>query len=145
MKNRPPLWYTLQAVLSWMLEEVLLVAVVLWLLPKFFNVDIPLWGLAILMAGLAAYSVTMYRIGRHTFFIRPKVAPENIIGSEGTVTRLFAPEGHVKVQGVLWKAVSNGAELRVGDEVEVIGMEGLRLVVKPKRSGSEQNLDNSRI
>jgi membrane protein implicated in regulation of membrane protease activity len=133
MKNRPPLWYTFQAVLSWMLEEILLVVVVLWLLPKFFDINIPWWGLAILMAGLAAYSVIMYRIGRRTFFIRPRLDPENIIGSEGTVTRSLAPEGHVKVQGVLWKAISRGRELREGEEVEVVGMEGLRLVVKPKR------------
>jgi membrane protein implicated in regulation of membrane protease activity len=146
MKTRPPLWYTLQAVFSWMLEEILLVSVVLWLLPKFFNIDIPWWGLAILMAGLAAYSVIMYRIGRHTFFIRPKVAPDDIIGSEGMVTKPLSPEGYVKIQGVLWKAISRGAKLRVGDEVEVIGMEGLKLVVKPKRSGSAlKNLDNSRI
>jgi membrane-bound serine protease (ClpP class) len=129
MKSRPPLWYTLQAVLSWMLEEILLVAIVLWLLP--------LWGLAIFMIALAVYSGVMYRVGRQTFFIRPKVAAENIIGSEGTVTKPLAPEGYVKVQGVLWKAICNELELGVGDEVEVIGMEGLRLVVKPKKGDSE--------
>jgi membrane protein implicated in regulation of membrane protease activity len=138
MKNRPPMWYTLQAVFSWMLEEILLVAVVLWLLPRFFNIDIPWWGLVILMAGLATYSGIMYRVGRHTFFIMPKVAPENIIGSEGTVTRPLKPEGRVKVQGVLWKAVSDGQELGAGDEVEVIGMEGLKLVVRAKGSKSGQ-------
>jgi membrane protein implicated in regulation of membrane protease activity len=132
MKTRPPLWYTLQAVLSWMLEEILLVATVLWLLPHFFNIDIPLWGLAILMAALAIYSGVMYRVGRQTFFIRPKVAADNIIGSEGRVTKPLAPEGYVKVRGVLWKAICNESELGVGDEVEVIGIEGLRLIVKPK-------------
>jgi len=133
MKTRPPLWYILQAVLSWMLEEILLAAAVLWLLPHFFNINIPLWGLAILMLALAAYSGAMYRFGRQTFFIRPKVAAENIIGSEGVVTKPLAPEGYVKVQGVLWKATCNESELGVGDEVEVIGMEGLRLIVKPKK------------
>jgi len=137
MKSRPPLWYTLQAVLSWVLEEILLAAIVLWLLPHFFNINMPLWGLAILMLALAAYSGFMYRVGRQTFFIRPKVAAENIIGSEGTVTKPLAPEGYVKVQGVLWKAICNDLELGVGDEVEVVGMEGLRLVVKPKKSGYE--------
>jgi membrane protein implicated in regulation of membrane protease activity len=136
MKTRPPLWYTLQAVLSSILEEILLAAVVLWLLPH-FNVNIPLWGLAILMIALAVYSGVMYRVGRQTFFIRPKVAAENIIGSEGTVTKPLAPEGYVKVQGVLWKAICNELDLGVGDEVEVIGMEGLRLVVKPKKGDSE--------
>jgi membrane protein implicated in regulation of membrane protease activity len=133
MKSRPPLWYTLQAVLSWLIEEILLVVVVLWLLPHFFNLNLPLWGLAILMVALAVYSVVMYRVGRQTFFIRPKVAAENIIGSEGTVTKTLAPEGYVKVQGVLWKAVCNELELGVGEGIEVIGMEGLRLVVKPKK------------
>lgn len=136
MKSRPPLWYTLQAVLSWMLEEVLLVAVMLWLLPL-FKINIPLWGLAIFMVALAVYSGVMYRFGRQTFFIRPKVAAENIIGSAGTVTKPLAPEGYVKVQGVLWKAICHGLELGIGDEVEVIDMEGLRLVVKPKKNGSE--------
>jgi membrane-bound serine protease (ClpP class) len=132
MKTRPPLWYTLQAVLSWMLEEILLAAFVLWLLPH-FNVNIPLWGLAIMMIALAIYSGVMYRIGRQTFFIRPKVAADNLIGSEGRVTSPLAPDGYVKVQGVLWKAICNESELGVGDEVEVIGMEGLRLIVKPKK------------
>jgi membrane-bound ClpP family serine protease len=35
---------------------------------------------------------------------------------------------------VLWKAICHGFELEAGDEVEVIGMEGLRLVVKPKEA-----------
>ena len=133
MKTRPPLWYTLQAVLSWILEEILQAAVVLWLLPHFFNINMPLWGLAILMTALAIYSGVMYRFGRQTFFIKPKVAADNIIGSEGRVTKPLAPEGCVKVQGVLWKAICNESELGVGDEVEVIGIEGLRLIVKPKK------------
>jgi membrane protein implicated in regulation of membrane protease activity len=133
MKARPPLWYTLQALFSWMLEEALLVVIVLWLLPL-FKINIPLWGLAILMAALALFSGTMYRVGRQTFFIRPKVAAENIIGSQGTVTKPLDPEGYVKVQGVLWKAICHELELGVGDEVEVIGLEGLTLVVQPKKA-----------
>ena len=132
MKSKPPILYTLQAVLSWIVEEILLVAVVLWLLPHFFNINIPLWGLAVLMLALAAFSGTMYLAGRRTFYLRPKVAAENLIGSEGTVTKSLAPVGYVKVQGELWKAINNGVEVGVGDRVEVIGMDGLTLVVKPK-------------
>jgi membrane-bound serine protease (ClpP class) len=131
MKTKPPLWYTVQAVLGWMLEEAILVAVVLWLLPQ-FNVNLPLWALAILMVALAAYSCTMYRVGRSTFLIRPKVAAETVIGDGGKVTKRLAPEGYVKVQGVLWKAICDEAELEIGDEVVVVGIEGLRLIVSPK-------------
>ncbi len=132
MKIRPPLWYTLQAVISWIVEELLLVAIVLWLLPRFFQVNIPLWGLVLLMLALAVFSGIMYTVGRRTFFIRPKVVGESLIGAQGTVVKPLTPVGYVKVQGVLWKATCLGSELRVGDEVEVTGIEGLRLVVRLK-------------
>ena len=131
MRDKPPLWYTVQAILGWMIEEAILVAVVLWLLPL-FDINISLWGLAILMAGLAAHSFNMYRLGRPTFLIKPKVAAENIIGDEGTVTKRLAPEGYVKVKGVLWKATCDETELEIGDEVVVVGIERLKLIVSPK-------------
>ena len=131
MKTKPPLWYTAQAILGWMLEEAILVAAVLWLLPQ-FNVNLPLWVLGILIVALAIYSYIMYRVGRSTFLIRPKVAAEAIIGNEGKVTKRLAPEGYVKVQGVLWKATCVESELEVDDEVVVVGIEGLRLIVSPK-------------
>ncbi|MBM4446022.1 MAG: hypothetical protein FJ023_01550 [Chloroflexi bacterium] len=133
MKPKPPLWYKVQAVLGWMLEEAMLVAVVLWVLPHLFNINIPLRGLAILMAALAVHSYIMYRIGRPTFLMRPKVSAETIIGNEGKVTKRLAPDGYVKVQGVLWKATCAESELEVGDEIVVVNIEGLRLIVSPKR------------
>ncbi|MCX6009652.1 MAG: hypothetical protein NTW48_06430 [Chloroflexi bacterium] len=131
MKSKSPLWYTVQTILGWMLEESILVVVVLWLLPR-FNVNLPLWVLGILMIALAVYSSVMYRIGKLTFLMKPKVAAEAIIGNEGKVTKRLAPEGYVKVQGVLWKATCSESELEVGDEVLVVGIEGLRLLVRPK-------------
>ena len=133
-ERKPPLWYTLQAVLGWMIEEAVLVAVVLWMLPH-FNINIPLWVLAILMVALAVYSYIMYRVGRPTFFISPRLAAEDIIGNEGRVTRRLDPEGYVKVQGVLWKATCDEAELEIGDEVVVVGIERLKLIVRPKGNG----------
>ena len=131
MKTKPPLWYTVQAILGWMLEEAILVAAVLWMLPQ-FDVNLPLWVLGVLMAALAIYSYIMYRVGRSTFLIRPKVAAETVIGNGGKVTKRLAPEGYVKVQGVLWKATCVESELEVGDEVVVVGIEGLRLIVTTK-------------
>ena len=131
MKPKPPLWYTVQAILGAILEEAVLVAVVLWVLPH-FKIYVPLWGLVALMVALAVYSSVMYRIGRLTFLMRPKVAAEAIIGNEGKVTKRLAPEGYVKVQGVLWKATCGESELEVGDEVVVVGIEGLRLIVRLK-------------
>jgi len=131
MNTKPPLWYTVQAIVGTLIEEAILVAVVLWVLP-YFNINIPLWGLAVLMAGLAIFSYVTYLIGRPTFLLRPRVAPEAIVGREGKVVRSLAPEGYVKVQGVLWKATCAESELESGDEIVVVAIEGLRLVVSRK-------------
>jgi len=82
---------------------------------------------------LAAYSYIMYRVGVPTFLMKPKVAAETIIGNDGKVTRRLDPEGYVKVQGVLWKATCVESELEVGDDVVVVDINGLRLIVSPKR------------
>ncbi len=131
MNSRPPLWYTVQAVVGALFEQALLAAAVLWLLPL-FGIRLPLWLLAVLMLGLAVHSCIMYRVGRTTFFLKPKVAFENIIGATGVVTRWQSSEGYVKVQGVLWKARCPEHGLKAGDEVVVTGVVGLRLMVVPK-------------
>ena len=128
MSTKPPLWYTVQAIVSTIFEEAVLVVIVLWVLP-YFDIHIPLWGLVVLMLGLAIFSYVTYRLGRLTFLLRPRVAPENIIGNEGRVVRSLAPEGYVKVQGVLWKATCAEAELEAGDEVVVVGIDRLKLTV----------------
>jgi len=120
-----------QAIVGALFEQVLLVVAVLWLLPR-FGISLPLWLLAVLMLGLAVHSYIMYRVGRPTFSLKPKVAFENIIGAVGVVTRWRSSEGYVKVQGVLWKARCPEYGLKVGDEVVVTDVSGLSLVVVPK-------------
>lgn len=112
-------------------EETVLVVIVLLVLPQ-FNIHIPLWGLVLLIVALAIVGYVSYRIGKPTFFLRLRVAPEAIIGHEGRVVRPLTPEGCVKVQGVLWKATCAEAELEAGDEVVVVGIYRLKLIVCPK-------------
>ena len=55
---------------------------------------------------------------------------ETLIGSRGTVVRALRPIGQVRVSGELWEATSkNGAD--PGEEVTVVGRDGLTLVVEP--------------
>lgn len=131
MKTKSVLWYTIYSIISTILEEVALAAIVLWGLP-YFNIHIPWWGLAMLMIALAAYSYIAYRIGKPTLTMKPLVSLETMIGSEGKVVTPLAPEGYVKVKGELWKASSTESELEVGDEVVVVGIDGLKLIVNRK-------------
>jgi membrane-bound serine protease (ClpP class) len=54
---------------------------------------------------------------------------EGMIGALGTAQTLISPEGKVFVEGELWNAHS-GAEVRVGDRVRVVRVEGLHLEVE---------------
>jgi membrane-bound serine protease (ClpP class) len=59
---------------------------------------------------------------------------EAMIGAAGTVRRRLAPQGTVNVWGEIWDAtLSEGGELEEGSEIEVVGIEGLRLIVAPRR------------
>ncbi|HEX75055.1 MAG TPA: hypothetical protein G4O12_00575 [Dehalococcoidia bacterium] len=143
MKAKSTLWYTVYSIIGTIFEEAALVAIVLWVLPR-FNIHIPWWGLVILMVALAIFSYVSYRIGKPTLVLRPRVAPETIIGSEGKVVTPLAPEGYVKVQGELWKAISAESELEAGNEVVVVRIDGLRLLVsrKEKLDSAGQKTDN---
>ena len=58
-----------------------------------------------------------------------EVGSTTVVGANGVVRR----EGMVFVNGELWRARTEGGEpLRSGDEVEVEGVDGLELVVRPR-------------
>jgi len=103
VRNKPPLWYTIQAIVGTFIEEAVLVVIVLWVLP-YFGVRAPLWVLGLLMLALAVLACVRYRLGRTTFFLPRREYVESLVGCEGMVTSPLNPEGYVKVQGVLWKA-----------------------------------------
>jgi len=41
----------------------------------------------------------------------------------------------VKIKGELWKATSEGGVLDTGDEITVVGQDGLRLIVRKNTAG----------
>jgi membrane-bound serine protease (ClpP class) len=59
---------------------------------------------------------------------------EVLIGATGTAMSDLTPGGQVHVRGELWSAVAQGAPLARGDAVQVVGVDGLRLVVVGKSS-----------
>lgn len=64
---------------------------------------------------------------------RKKVAgSEGMIGTVGMVMEPLNPEGTVKIKDEYWKARSVEGNIMVGEEVEVMGIIGLKLEVKRK-------------
>jgi membrane-bound serine protease (ClpP class) len=67
--------------------------------------------------------------------LRAKVTAETIIGKRGVVTTPVDPVGTVQVESELWTAVAD-EPVGPGEEIEVVGLEGLRARVK--RVASDQ-------
>ncbi len=116
------------AIISTLLEEAALVAIVRWGLPE-IGVVIPLPGLIALMVAWLAYSVITYRMGSRALK-RPLIHLPDMVGCKGKVVIPLALEGLVRIKGELWVAKSASGEMKAGEEVIVVGQDGLKLVVR---------------
>ncbi|UCF61311.1 MAG: nodulation protein NfeD [Anaerolineaceae bacterium] len=99
--------------------------------PSFQRVSIPL----VVGVGIATGVFFLVVL---TFALRAQRRPvevgaEALIGRIGEVRTSLAPQGMIHVAGELWSAViePGTSELKVGERVEVIGVDGLRLLVRP--------------
>ncbi len=124
------------AIISTLLEEIALVVIVLWGLPR-LDIEIPLPGLIALMVAWLAFSVFTYRMGSRALKRKPVVGLSDMLGSKGKVVSPLVPEGLIKIKGELWVAKSAGKRIDAGEEIIVVGQDGLKLIV---RKGSPDNL-----
>ena len=85
-----------------------------------------IFGIALGLAAIMALILTLVvRTRRQT----PVPEHNAMVGERVVVRAPLAPRGMVLAQGALWQAESD-ERLDVGDEAEVVGMEGLTLVVR---------------
>ena len=117
------------AILSTLMEEAALVVIVLWGLPQ-LGIQIPLAGLIALMAAWLAFSVFIYQMGSRALRKKPIVGLPAMVGSKGKVVSPLAPEGLIKIKGELWVAKSAGRRIDAGEEIIVVGQDGLKLIVR---------------
>ena len=125
------------AMKGWLIVLVLLLddaaALVLVILGlRFLGIEIPL-PVKIVIAVI---------IGTFIFILHKKVIPalrrknitgsEGMVGIDGKVIEALTPVGAVMVRGEHWKAKSVGEDISAGDEVEVLGVNGLTLTVRLK-------------
>jgi len=100
--------------------------------PDFQRVSVPLVIiLAVITAGLF-FTVITFAIRAQRSQIRTGV--ESMAGRTGVVREFSHGEGHVLVCGESWSArlVKNGKPVKKNDKVDVVSVDGLRLVVKKR-------------
>jgi len=123
------------AIISTLLEEAALVVIVLWGLPQ-IGVQIPLAGLIALMVAWLAFSVFTYRMGSRALKRKPLDGLPDMVDSKGKVVTPLVPEGLIKIGGELWVAKSAGRRIDAGEEIIVVGQDGLKLVVRKSSPGN---------
>ena len=122
------------AIISTSLEEFALFAIWRWWLPQ-LGIQIPLYVLIMVMVAWAAFSVTVFQIGTRALKRKVVVGLPTMIGGKGKVASPISPEGLVMIRSELWGAESVEGNLDIGEEVTVVGQDGLKLIVR--RIGSE--------
>ena len=73
----------------------------------------------------------IFYVGVKAQFIRIKTGKEALIGAKGIATADLRPKGEVRVMGEFWEATVKDGEIATGQAIEVVGMDGMLLVVKP--------------
>jgi membrane-bound serine protease (ClpP class) len=89
--------------------------------------------LIIVVAALAAgFLILVLCFGVRAHLRRPITGKEGLVGGIGIAKTELSPSGTVLVQGELWQATSNEPVAK-DEPVEVIGIEGMVLKVKPTK------------
>ncbi len=88
------------------------------------------WSVFIPTVGvISAFFVTVATLAFRAQVSKPQTGAEGLIGMIGEVKQDLQPAGKIFVHGELWNAVSD-QDLRVGEKVQVVAVENLRLKVE---------------
>jgi len=107
---------------------VVLVFLVLWALG--IEIPLPITIAVALLLGIFAFIT--HKVIIPSFHRKKVTGAEGMMGLEGEVIEPLTPVGVIKVRGEYWKAKSVGEHIAVGEEVEILGLNGLTLMVKPR-------------
>ena len=119
------------ALITSLIDEVIIVAVILWGLPN-WGVHIPWWGIVLICLAFAMYAYLTFRLGSRILKKKPLSGFTDLIGMSGKTIESLDPRGMVKVNSELWKAKSAGGAIPAGSPIEVVSQDGMVLVVRPQ-------------
>ncbi|MFC1954975.1 NfeD family protein [Chloroflexota bacterium] len=127
------------AIVSTSLEEVAIWVVWRWGLPQ-LGVNIPFYILIVVMVGWLVWSAGFFVFVTKTLRRQKIIGLPTMVGSKGKVTNPLTPEGMVTIRSELWQAESVEGDMDKGEEVMVVGEDGLKLVVR--KGGVEKSSEN---
>lgn len=90
------------------------------------------WSLVGFVAGLVLFCGELAFWHRRVRGRRKEVGAQNLIGQTAIVVSACRPDGQVRLLGEIWAARCEGGT-DAGETVEVVGRDGLTLVVERRR------------
>ena len=117
------------AIVSTLAVEAALFAIWRWVLPE-WGIEIPLVALIAVMAAYSVFAVVDFWFVTKVLKRQIIVGLPTMVGSKGKVVSPLAPEGQVRIKSELWGAESLDRNINIGEEVMVVGQDGLKLIVR---------------
>lgn len=117
------------AVASTSAEEFLIYALWRWLLPE-WDITLPVAALIAAMVAWGIFSVSLFIFTTKTLKRQVPVGLPSMVGTSGKAASRLAPEGLVRIKSELWVATTETGDIKKGENIEVVGEDGLRLVVR---------------
>ena len=99
--------------------------------PSAPDVRVSPWLVGGMSSLLLLTTVGVLRAAVHATRLPPQSGPERLIGLTGSALTELSPTGQIRVDQELWSAISVGDDIAEGTSVEVVGISGVRLQVKP--------------
>jgi len=91
-------------------------------------------SLGVLMAGFFLFVLGKAVRARHSPVLMGR---ETLPGAVGVALTDLGPDGQVRVRGEVWSAIAVEEKIRQGDAVQVVSVEGLRLLVKKQQTEAQ--------
>jgi membrane-bound serine protease (ClpP class) len=88
------------------------------------------WLIGGLTAGASAFFFLTLRTVLRAQRFEPQTMESSLVGERGIATSGIGISGTVQVHGELWSARAEGGEIEEGEEVVIVGVEGLKLRVR---------------
>ena len=88
-------------------------------------------ALAVIVLTIAAIFIWMIYKAAKADLYKIKTGKEALVGSVGVAMTDLNPKGEIRVLGEFWQAAAKEGEIKSGEKVKVVGMEGMFLSVMP--------------
>ncbi|HIH97245.1 MAG TPA: hypothetical protein HA346_06010 [Thermoplasmata archaeon] len=116
------------------LDEIAIGVALILLIHYFMDLSWWVYG-SIIVALAVVLTIKLYIF--YPQFRKPRVGKEGMIGLLGKVVEPLVPEGQVRIEGEIWTAKSIEGKIDRGEDIKVVGSDGLKLLVcETKDEGS---------